>query len=276
MRKNHLLNVSLRAYWLEFHSAKRGVRVSQRPLYLNLEGGSEGSYEVHPFLFLPNTVVHVIDEKSPFYELSPEHLTRRNFEIVVVLEGTVESSGLVTQAKVSFLPRDIEWGQRFTDLTVESRDRGGLEVDMRNFDRLCPIYLPSCSAKELAGSKKGRLSPRSPHCSVWIPQGLDLPPNHLGRWCRSPIKPFHSQEWSISNFPCSLTRNIAPHSMENLAFHRLLEWKLIILPILATSLVHYSLKGWEDVIFVFGSERGKGASPPCISTSDRINNYWSE
>ena len=29
---------------------------------------------------------------------------------------------------------------------------------------------------------------------------------------------FHSQEWSISNFPCSLTRNITSHSM-NLAFH---------------------------------------------------------
>ena len=31
--------------------------------------------------------------------------------------------------------------------------------------------------------------------------------------------PFHSQEWSMSNFPCSLTRNMTPHSMKNLAFH---------------------------------------------------------
>ena len=29
----------------------------------------------------------------------------------------------------------------------------------------------------------------------------------------------HSQECSISNFPCSLTRNITSHSMKNLAFH---------------------------------------------------------
>ena len=28
----------------------------------------------------------------------------------------------------------------------------------------------------------------------------------------------------MSNFPCSLTRNIASHSMENLAFHSLLRW----------------------------------------------------
>ena len=33
---------------------------------------------------------------------------------------------------------------------------------------------------------------------------------------------FHSQEWSISNFPFSLTRSIASHSMKNLPFHSLL------------------------------------------------------
>ena len=50
------------------------------------------------------------------------------------------------------------------------------------------------------------------------------------------------QEWSISNFPCSPTRNIPSCSMENLAFHSLLRWKMIILPILTTSLIHFPLK----------------------------------
>ena len=44
--------------------------------------------------------------------------------------------------------------------------------------------------------------------------------------------PFPSQEWSISNFICSLTRNITSHSMKNLAFNILLKWKMIIPPIL--------------------------------------------
>ena len=50
-------------------------------------------------------------------------------------------------------------------------------------------------------------------------------------------KPFHSQEWSISNCHCTLTRNITLHSMKNLAFHSLIRWMMIILPILTTSLV---------------------------------------
>ena len=59
----------------------------------------------------------------------------------------------------------------------------------------------------------------------------------------------------ISNFPCSLTRSITSHSMKNVAFHSLLGWKMIILAILTTSLIHSSLKGWENVLFELGSER---------------------
>ena len=46
--------------------------------------------------------------------------------------------------------------------------------------------------------------------------------------------PFHSQEWSISNFSRSLTTNITSHSMENVAFHSLLRWKMIVLSTLTT------------------------------------------
>ena len=65
--------------------------------------------------------------------------------------------------------------------------------------------------------------------------------------------PFYSPEWSITNFPCSLTRNITSHNM-NLAFYSLLRWKIIVLPFLTTLLVHSSLKSWENVLFELRSE----------------------
>ena len=37
-----------------------------------------------------------------------------------------------------------------------------------------------------------------------------------------------------------------------MAFHSLLRWKRIILPILTTSLIHFSLKDWENVLFGLG------------------------
>ena len=62
----------------------------------------------------------------------------------------------------------------------------------------------------------------------------------------------------VINFklPLQLHQKFTPHSMKNLAFHSLLSWKMIILPILTTSLIHLSLKGWGNVHFEPGSERG--------------------
>ena len=77
-----------------------------------------------------------------------------------------------------------------------------------------------------------------------------------GPGCSKSAQVNHSQEWSISNFSCSLTRNIASHSMENLAFQSLLRWRMIIiLPILTTSLIQLCLKGRENVLFELGNER---------------------
>ena len=57
------------------------------------------------------------------------------------------------------------------------------------------------------------------------------------------LQPFHYQEWSTSKFPCSLTRNITSHSMENLTFQSVLRWKMIILPIFTTWLIYFSING---------------------------------
>ena len=59
--------------------------------------------------------------------------------------------------------------------------------------------------------------------------------------------PFDSQEWSISDFSCSLTGNyLTTHNMENLTFHHLLRWKPIILPIITTSHIYIlRVRNWE-------------------------------
>ena len=67
--------------------------------------------------------------------------------------------------------------------------------------------------------------------------------------------PFHSQEWSISNFPCSLTRNIASHSMENLTFHKLTQMKDDYTTNSHCITCTCLFKGWENVLFELGSER---------------------
>ncbi|RLV76344.1 hypothetical protein DV515_00017074 [Chloebia gouldiae] len=45
------------------------------------------------FLVSPLTICHVIDSKSPFYDLSQRSMHSEQFEIVVILEGIVETTG---------------------------------------------------------------------------------------------------------------------------------------------------------------------------------------
>ena len=76
------------------------------------------------------------------------------------------------------------------------------------------------------------------------------------------VRAWKQKKWSIPNFPCSLTINTTTHSMKNLAFHRSLRWKMIILRILIASLIHFYLKGWENVLFELGSERSRCVPHP--------------
>ena len=83
-------------------------------------------------------------------------------------------------------------------------------------------------------------------------------------------------EWSISNFPCSLTRDIRSHSKENLASYSLLRWKMIIIQILAISLMHFLFKRLGEWTFwaqewkgwPFHSQEWSISNFPCSLTRD--------
>lgn len=105
----------------------------------------------HIFLLFPLVIVHVIEEGSPFYELTPEKLKESQFELVVVLDGIVEATGMNTQPKTSYLPDEILWGYNFanvTDRTYED-DRGYCWWDYTKLDDVYKVPMtPLCSPKE--------------------------------------------------------------------------------------------------------------------------------
>ena len=62
------------------------------------------------------------------------------------------------------------------------------------------------------------------------------------------LNPFTPMSDQLHIFPCSLTRNITSHSVENinLVFHSSLRWKMIVVPILTASCAWWTSewKGW--------------------------------
>ena len=69
-------------------------------------------------MMLPNTIYHKIDENSPFYTQKPRDVLESKFELVVILEGIVESTGNTAQTRTSYLPREILWGYRFENMVT--------------------------------------------------------------------------------------------------------------------------------------------------------------
>ncbi|XP_041832912.1 ATP-sensitive inward rectifier potassium channel 8 [Melanotaenia boesemani] len=99
------------------------------------------------FLLAPLIVCHVIDKNSPLYDLSAMELQCSDLEVIVILEGVVETTGITTQARTSYVSEEIQWGHRFVPIVTE--EEGVYSVDYSKFGNTVKVATPCCSAREL-------------------------------------------------------------------------------------------------------------------------------
>ncbi|KAG5681935.1 hypothetical protein PVAND_011337 [Polypedilum vanderplanki] len=147
MRKSHIIEAHVRAQIIKRKVTKEGELL---PFYQQeLLVGADGSDDRLMFIW-PTLIVHKIDEDSPLYELTAQDMLKERFEIVAMLEGVVESTGMTTQARSSYLPSEILWGHRFESVVSFKRETGEYEVDYTLFNNTYETDTPLCSAKELS------------------------------------------------------------------------------------------------------------------------------
>ncbi|XP_007885684.1 ATP-sensitive inward rectifier potassium channel 11 [Callorhinchus milii] len=99
------------------------------------------------FLVSPLVISHIIDKDSPLYEVTPSDLQRQELEVIVVLEGVVETTGITTQARTSYLSDEILWGHRFVPVVTE--EEGRYSVDYSKFGNTVKVPTPNFSAQSL-------------------------------------------------------------------------------------------------------------------------------
>ncbi|XP_076025591.1 potassium inwardly rectifying channel subfamily J member 11, like [Genypterus blacodes] len=99
------------------------------------------------FLVSPLIISHTMERGSPLYELSAHTLASEDLEIIVILEGVVETTGITMQARTSYTPEEILWGRRFVSIITE--EDGRYCVDYSKFGNTIPCRMSSLSAKEL-------------------------------------------------------------------------------------------------------------------------------
>uniref|UniRef100_A0A3Q1ER46 ATP-sensitive inward rectifier potassium channel 14 n=1 Tax=Acanthochromis polyacanthus TaxID=80966 RepID=A0A3Q1ER46_9TELE len=150
LRKSHLVEAHVRAQLLKSRVTPEGEFLPLDNADINV-GFDTGTDRI--FLVSPVTIVHEINDESPFFEMDRRMLeSDSELEVVVILEGMVEATAMTTQCRSSYLASEILWGHRFEPVLFERKDC--YQVDYSFFHRTYEIpNTPSCSAKALAEEK---------------------------------------------------------------------------------------------------------------------------
>ncbi|XP_055691305.1 G protein-activated inward rectifier potassium channel 3-like [Lutzomyia longipalpis] len=139
MRKSHIIGANIRAQLIHTRVTPEGERIKQYHTELDLKMDDCDS---NLFLIWPVIVVHKITPDSPLYNLSPYDIMQDQFEILVFLEGTIESTGQSTQARTSYLNTEILWGYRFQEIANFSPETRVYEIDYSKFNEIIPVETP--------------------------------------------------------------------------------------------------------------------------------------
>lgn len=154
LRKRQLIESHIRVFLIRRHVTTEGEYIGcyRCPLEVANDGDDDGE---RIFLFAPVVVVHEINEDSPFYEYSPSELNIADFELVVLLEGIIESTGMTTQARTSYLSDEIHWGHLFVDM-MSNVSNGRYNIDISRLHETTPIdQFPQISARKFYESIHG-------------------------------------------------------------------------------------------------------------------------
>jgi len=91
------------------------------------------------FFPLSWTIVHPIDEASPFHGMSAEDLRATRGEFLALLTGFDETFSQTVHARSSYLAEEIVWNARFADIFNRPADDGLLTIDVRKLHSIEPV-----------------------------------------------------------------------------------------------------------------------------------------
>jgi len=153
VRKSQIVDASVQMQLFKTTTTKEGKEIPfhQEDLKVCYDWRNpDNDFRNQLFLLLPMVIIHVIDENSPFYDVTPQTLQESDFEIVVVIDGVVEATGLNTQPKSSYLNSEILWGYDFCNTLEKSHFdvNGFYNADFSRLNDLHTVDTPRCSPKE--------------------------------------------------------------------------------------------------------------------------------
>jgi len=128
-RSNKLINLEVQVVfsWTE----DRGSEATRHYAGLKLER------EKVTLFPLNWTLVHAIDEDSPFHSLTPDRLKEMNAEILVIVQGFDETFSQTVHANNSYMAHEVLWGYRFNKMYYS--EGGVVELELDKLDEVTKV-----------------------------------------------------------------------------------------------------------------------------------------
>lgn len=207
MRQSHLIDAKVHGVLIKRHITREGVAYPLFQHDVHFQANKMGDTIM---LMWPLILSHRITQESPFWDIRPSDLSSEAYELVVCIEGTLESTGEFCQARTSYLPSEILWGHRFDRIEEFDAGNGRWEIDFSGFNDVVYITNIRHSAKELNPYRAYRMSKEESDTTTTKEKGLsislhsvayDLPPEFPSA--------SNSTEYQKSGSPKLLTRGLS-------------------------------------------------------------------
>ncbi|CAH2098512.1 unnamed protein product [Euphydryas editha] len=138
---DHIISSEFTAHFINTRRTKEGEVIRYYAHTLRLQQ--------RQFLLWPVTLVHEIDESSPFYRFTPQDIIENSYEITVSLKGASASMGTFTQSQTSYLPKEVVWGYRFPPVVKYDIHKQKYVIEHSKLDAIEQVHTPYCSAYHL-------------------------------------------------------------------------------------------------------------------------------
>jgi inward rectifier potassium channel len=130
-RRNTILEAQMRVYLMRDEVTAEG-QFMRRIYDLQLLRNQTPNFS------LSWSVVHVIDQFSPLYGMTPASLSDTNSMLIISLSGIDETVAQVVHARHSYGANEILWNNRFVDIFYHTPD-GHRYIDYNRFHDVLPL-----------------------------------------------------------------------------------------------------------------------------------------
>ncbi|XP_063834075.1 ATP-sensitive inward rectifier potassium channel 1-like [Ostrinia nubilalis] len=180
---DHIISSEFTAHFVNTHRTKEGEMLRYYARGLTLQQNQ--------FLLWPVTLVHEINEDSPLFHFTPQHVAHNSYEITVSLKGASASMGTFTQSQTSYLPKEVIWGHRFPPVVKYDTRKQKYVIDHQKLDATEPVDTPNYSASQLYSmlDDKPDLPPRPGTPSSFSDKISAFQLERTSSFKRRPVKP---------------------------------------------------------------------------------------